>query len=125
MIVALLIACSGGSEPVEPTPAPEPIAAPAPVDAPAPPAEPAPTAADEVTFEYSSLDLDACERLDSGEEWVQLKCAGHAGVDVYVSAGDLRYDVDFGAPNDQWESLTGFNEPGSTVEWRMAASVFG
>jgi hypothetical protein len=70
---------------------------------------------------YTNLDLDACTVLERFEEsgGVRLQCAGHDGIDVFVSEGDLRFDVDYGVANDSWESFGPFNHVGETVEWRI------
>ena len=70
---------------------------------------------------YTDLDLDACTVLETHEEGagVELECAGHDGIPVYVSDGDARMDVDFGAPNDLFETFGPFNTIGDKVEWRL------
>ena len=72
---------------------------------------------------YAALDLDACAVLDQSEEGasVLLQCDGLPGYPVFASEGDLRFDVDFGARNDVWESFGPFNSIHDTVEWRVAA----
>lgn len=70
---------------------------------------------------YTSLDLDACrviERIEEGES-VRWRCPGRAGIPLFVSAGDGRFDVDAGSDNGEWESLGGFNRLGPRVEWRL------
>ena len=73
---------------------------------------------------YTTLDLDACVVLEQDEEsgGVRLVCDGYDGVPVYVSEGDLRFDVDYGAPNDIWESFGPFNSINDTIEWRVAGA---
>ncbi len=70
-------------------------------------------------YAYTELDLDQCEVLRSYEEGggVDLRCPGLDGLDVFVSDGDARMDVDFGVPNDQFETFSAFNGVGGTVEW--------
>ena len=69
---------------------------------------------------YTPLTLDACrvlERVEEGES-VRWLCPGHAGIPLFVSAGDGRFDVDAGIDNGEWESLPAFNRLGPRVEWR-------
>lgn len=70
---------------------------------------------------YTGLDLDACTVLATDEEsgGIALRCPGYRGAPVFVSEGDLRFDVDFGVPNDQWASFGPFNSIHDTVEWRV------
>ena len=77
--------------------------------------------ADDGRSAYTNLDLGACETLREYEEsgGVELRCPGYQGVPLFVSRGDLRYDVDAGVPNDAWETPTPFNSLGETVEWRL------
>ncbi|MFX3680689.1 MAG: hypothetical protein ACN6I5_05670 [Hyphomicrobiales bacterium] len=71
---------------------------------------------------YTTLDLDACAVLDQDDEsgGISLQCDGLPGHPVFASEGDLRFDVDYGVPNDRWESFGPFNSVGETVEWRVA-----
>jgi len=68
---------------------------------------------------YTTLDLDACETLRVYEETGggEFRCAGYGGFDVFVSDGDARMDVDFGAPNDRFQTFSAFNGVGQTIEW--------
>lgn len=70
---------------------------------------------------YTKLDLDACVVLEQDEEsgGVRLFCSGYGDVPIFVSEGDLRFDVDYGAPNEIWESFSSFNSINETVEWRI------
>jgi hypothetical protein len=72
---------------------------------------------------YTSLDLDRCRLLDRIEEGesVRWRCAGHAGIALFVGAGDGRFDIDAGVDNGEWESLPEMNRPGPRVEWRLRA----
>lgn len=74
---------------------------------------------------YTKLDLGACETLSQSEEGgsVSLKCAGLPGYPVFVSEGDLRFDVDFGVANDEFATFGAFNTIGDTVEWRVNDGV--
>lgn len=70
---------------------------------------------------YTKLDFDACETLSSSEEGgsVSLRCVGYGDAPIFYNEGDLRADVDFGAPNDEFATFGGFNTVGTTVEWRL------
>lgn len=74
---------------------------------------------------FTTLDLDACAGTvtiideDSGEGYWSGVCEGFAGIDVIATEGDLRFDVDFGVKNDRFETAPFFNEPHSTIEWRL------
>ena len=73
------------------------------------------------TSVYTSLDVSRCrvlERIEEGDS-VRWRCPGHAGIPLFVSAGDGRYDVDAGVDNEEWESLGGFHTLGPRVEWRL------
>ena len=74
---------------------------------------------------YTDLDLDECEMLGSDEigGHVELRCPGYRGIDLFVTEGDLRFDVDVGVPNDIWTSQLPFNYLGETVEWRLRDGV--
>lgn len=69
---------------------------------------------------YTPLDLGRCrvlERIEEGES-VRWLCPGHAGIPLFVNAGDGRFDVDAGIDNGEWESLPAFNRLGPRIEWR-------
>lgn len=68
---------------------------------------------------YTTLDLDDCETLRVYEETGGgvFRCDGYGGFDVYVSDGDARMDIDFGVPNDRFQTFTAFNGVGDTIEW--------
>jgi hypothetical protein len=81
---------------------------------------PAPAAAQTVSSAYTVLDLDRCRTLEvipEGES-VRRRCPGLGAIQLFVNAGDGRFDVDAGVDNDRWESLGGFNEIGPRIEWR-------
>lgn len=66
-------------------------------------------------------EIAGCTTLETFEEGggsVQ-RCPGARGVPLFVSLGDLRYDVDAGVRNDSWDTPSGFNALGTTVEWRL------
>lgn len=80
-----------------------------------------PAAAQRATSAYSPLDPDRCqvlERIVEGES-VRWRCPGRYGIDLFLNVGDGRYDLDAGVDNREWESITPFNTPGTTVEWRL------
>lgn len=79
------------------------------------------TRAGKVRSVYTHLNLDDCETLRTYEEasGVELRCRGYDGIDLYVSEGDLRYDVDAGLPNGRFTTPPAFNTLGETVEWRL------
>ena len=73
------------------------------------------------TSVYTNLDVDRCrvlERVEEGES-VSWRCPGHAGIPLFVSTGDGRYDVDAGVDNGEWEALGGLHTLGPRVEWRL------
>lgn len=73
------------------------------------------------TSVYTKLDVGRCrvlERIEEGES-VSWRCPGHAGIPLFVSTGDGRYDVDAGVDNGEWEALGGFHTLGPRVEWRL------
>ena len=73
------------------------------------------------TSVYTALDVDRCRvlsRVEEGES-ISWRCPGHAGIPLFVGAGDGRFDVDAGIDNGQWESLSPFNQLGPRVEWRL------
>jgi hypothetical protein len=77
---------------------------------------------------FTTLDLDDCagsvtiidEETEEGY-WSGV-CEGLDGITVFATEGDLRFDVDFGVENDRFETAPFFNEPHSTIEWRLDAS---
>ncbi len=71
---------------------------------------------------YTTLDTDACETLKTYEDGgVDLRCPGLDGIDVFVSDGDARLDVDYGVPSGAFESFSAFNNVGETIEWMVGA----
>src|SRR6478672_795604 len=67
---------------------------------------------------YSKIVDAECKVLKTYEDGgADLRCPGHDGLDVFVSEGDARLDVDFGAKNDSFETFSAFNNIGDTVEW--------
>ena len=68
---------------------------------------------------YTTLDLNACQTLDSFQDGGRYRCSGLKGLPVFVSEGDLRFDVDYGAPNESFDGFAAFNDIGKTIEWRL------
>jgi hypothetical protein len=68
---------------------------------------------------YTTLDLDACDQIEEYEETGGgvFRCDGRGGFEVYVSEGDARADIDFGVPNDRFQTFSAFNGLGDTIEW--------
>ena len=66
-------------------------------------------------------ELVGCEIIETSEESNDFvkRCSGYRGTPLYVSRGDLRYDVDVGVRNNDFETPGGFNGLGETVEWRL------
>lgn len=69
---------------------------------------------------YTPLDLSACKTLESFEQGGRYRCSGLGGLPVFVSEGDLRFDVDYGIPNESFDGFGAFNDIGKTIEWRLA-----
>ncbi|MCB1383253.1 MAG: hypothetical protein KDJ73_10075 [Notoacmeibacter sp.] len=82
---------------------------------------------------YSDLDTGKdCKLIEEGKEdesadWAEMLCTGYGEYPVYISYGDARDSVFFGFPPDgtpdSWESFSGFNAAGKTVEWRLEDGV--
>ena len=70
---------------------------------------------------YTDLDLDACTVLEVFEEGggAAFECRGYQDIPVYVTEGDLRFDVDVGVKNDRFDTPPAFNTLGDKIEWRM------
>ena len=69
---------------------------------------------------YTDLDLPACDEVEIFEDGGGVyRCDGYDGWDVYVNEGDARTDVDYGYPNDNFESFSAFNGPGEKIEWML------
>ncbi|MEM0964009.1 MAG: DUF5991 domain-containing protein [Bacteroidota bacterium] len=79
----------------------------------------------ETTSVYTEIDLDACRRLDDGGDRMiaAWACDGYDQLPIYVTEGDLRFDVDVGTPNDRWTTPSGFNTLGGRLEWRIRDGV--
>ena len=71
---------------------------------------------------YTDLDLGACDVVETYEGGgADLFCKGLPGWDVWVHEGDARTDVDYGFWNDNFESFSAFNGPGTKIEWMLGA----
>mgnify|MGYP001549234687 CR=1 FL=1 len=78
--------------------------------------------------QFTTLNLDDCagsvtiidEETEEGF-WSGV-CQGLDGIPVFATEGDLRFDMDFGVRNDRFETAPFFNEPHSTIEWRLDAA---
>ena len=82
-------------------------------------AGPVPTASGDVRSAYTRIaNCETIERFEESGGAVQ-RCPGYGGVPLYVTESDLRYDVDAGVRNDAFETPSGFNALGQTVEWRL------
>lgn len=70
---------------------------------------------------YGTLDLDECEVLDQQEEGdsASYRCDPIAGVPIFVQAGDGRFDLDAGVADDEFQTITAFNEIAPRIEIRM------
>jgi len=67
---------------------------------------------------YTRIDDAECELLETYEDGgSDRRCPGLDGLDVFVSEGDARLDVDFGVKGDHFETFSAFNSVGDTVEW--------
>jgi hypothetical protein len=83
---------------------------------------------DKVTYAYTSFDADKTCRHMRGkgeEDYGSWRCAGYAGIDIYLSAGDQRMNVSFGPSASRElaasQTLPPFNSAyKGVVEWRIA-----
>jgi len=67
---------------------------------------------------YTKIDDASCEILETYEDGgADMRCPGLPGLDVYISEGDARVDVDFGFRGETFETFSAFNDVGDTVEW--------
>lgn len=75
-----------------------------------------------VTSAYTALDLKRCTVLRSNPDEgasTEWRCPGYAGTPLMVAEGDLRFDIDAGVANTDFESSSPFSSPGPRVEWRL------
>ncbi len=84
-----------------------------------------PAASQSVSRVYTQFDADKCRhtRGKDVEDYGSWRCAGHDGIDVYLSAGDQRMQVSFGrnAPREPAarQTFPAFNSVyKGTIEWR-------
>ncbi|WP_159589365.1 hypothetical protein [Chelativorans xinjiangense] len=59
-----------------------------------------------------------------GEHWSDLVCSGYKGYPVLIYYGDARESLFYGFPPSghlapAWESFSGFNSAGPSIEWRI------
>ena len=117
-LVLALAACSQGDNAADTDAVPSPQPSDGTVEKPDTPQQ----SDDGYTSAYTKLDLESCRVLDQSTDegsWVELRCAGYEGIELFVSEGDLRFDVDAGVPNETFQTIMAFNELGETVEWRL------
>jgi hypothetical protein len=89
---------------------------------------PAAYAQQAVTYFYTWFDADKTCRHTRGrgeEDYGSWRCAGYAGIDIYLSAGDQRMNVSFGPKASREvaasQTLPQFNSAyKGVVEWRIA-----
>lgn len=74
---------------------------------------------------YTPLDLKKCKHKPGREveDYGSWRCAGFSGIDVYVTAGDQRSYISYGAnavkERAAQQTLASFNSEGKTIEWRI------
>ena len=83
-------------------------------------------AAAEITSAYTTFDLDTCDVIEKGDEYVYAgtwACPGEAGIDIVQSYGDDRAYVAFGKNATKHcafrKTFSPFNTALSPVEWRV------
>lgn len=118
--MSLLVGCSGQTGGASAIPGSERPKPPSPLDRLGSNADTG--ASETIKSVYTSLDLGDCEVLETYLEGggQSLRCKGYKDIPLYVTEGDLRYDVDVGIPNEAWTTANRpFNSIGDTVEWRI------
>jgi hypothetical protein len=84
---------------------------------------PGAVAAQDITSEYTDLDLAQCTVFEADDTGAMLGCPGWRGYPVMVAEGDLRMFVSFGlyAPSEPAaeQTLPPFNRLGPKIEWRL------
>jgi hypothetical protein len=91
-----------------------------------------PAASQSVSRVYTQLDADKCRHTKGKdvEDYGSWRCAGHDGIQVYLSAGDQRMQVSFGR-NAAREPAAGQTFPAfnsadkGTIEWRIETPLGG
>ncbi|WP_367717086.1 hypothetical protein AB2N04_03540 [Nitratireductor sp. GISD-1A_MAKvit] len=82
----------------------------------------------EIKSAYTKIETDkncavfSAPQEDDPGDWLNLVCSGWRGYPVIVHYGDARESVFYGFPPEgelEWESFSGFNSTGPTVEWRI------
>lgn len=82
----------------------------------------------QATSVTTPFDLDKCKHTasDEPEDYGEWRCRGHAGISVFVTAGDQRSYVSFGAKAKSElaakQTLAAFNSSGDKIEWRGVTS---
>lgn len=67
---------------------------------------------------YTRIDDAQCDVLRTYEDGgADMRCPGLDGLDVFVSEGDARLDVDYGVRTENFETFSAFNTIGDAVEW--------
>lgn len=81
----------------------------------------APPATNGVASAYTDLNLSQCQTTSEVQEGDSMswRCPGLGDVPLFVSTGDLRYDIDAGVSNDNFQTLPPFNENPTRIEWRL------
>jgi hypothetical protein len=80
---------------------------------------------------YTTFDAKKCRHTKGVEveDYGAWQCAGHAGLQVHLSAGDQRMFVSYGPWKDSLaaaQTLPGFNDVyEGTVEWRIEKNAHG
>jgi hypothetical protein len=84
---------------------------------------PSAAAEPKVTSAYTKLDLNKCELIEEVDVDASWHCAGFAGTTIFVTEGDLRFDVSAGSNRSEdlcsGSPNCGFNYPPETIEWRL------
>lgn len=77
----------------------------------------------DVTSEYTSLDLTQCLLLTANDFEAEFACPGYKGYPVRVVEADLRFYVSFGFGAHfemaSQQTLPAFNRINTTLEWRL------
>jgi hypothetical protein len=84
-----------------------------------------PALSESIEHAYTRIDLKACKHTPGriAEDYGSWLCKGHAGNPIYITGGDQRSFVSYGANARKElanrESLMSFNGQGDVVEWRI------
>lgn len=88
-------------------------------------------AAATVEFAYTAFETGKCRhhRGRDVEDYGTWTCPGHAGIQVYMSAGDQRVSISFGPDAERElaarQTLSAINGVGGRIEWRIARDERG